>query len=422
MASTRSSRTSPADRVARPRPDGTDDRSGAKVVVAVQRLFAAETREYFLLLGTTLFLVVFGLVMVLSSSSIQSRVDEGDFFSRAARQGLFALIGVPLMLLAARAPISFWKRWSWHALALGIGLQLLVFTGLGAEYGQNTNWIRFFGFTLQPSEFVKLALVVWLAYILTTKSALLHDWKHVALPILPVSLVAIGLVLLGNDLGTAVILVALTLGALFYAGIRLRIIGTAVLGVALLALVFAQGSLSRRNRIDAWMSGCARPEDYMENCWQTVHGWEALANGGVFGLGLGNSQYKWLWIPHAESDFIFAIVGEELGLVGALLVLVLFTILAVSLIRIVRMNRDPFAKIATSAVMIWIISQAFVNIGVVLGVLPVLGVPLPFMSAGGSALFASLVAIGVVLSFARHHAAPGAVAQPGGRGHGRMPS
>lgn len=379
-------------------------RPGTRVVVALQRLFAAETREYFVLLATTLFLVAFGLIMVLSSSSIQSHVAEGDFFARASRQGLFALIGVPLMLLAARAPLIFWKRWAWQALALGVVLQLLVFTSLGGEYGGNTNWLMFGSFTMQPSEFVKLALVVWLASVLTTKGALLHDWRHVALPILPVSIVAIGLVLLGDDLGTALILLTLTLGSLFYAGVRLRIVAVAVAAVAFLGVMFSQLSLSRRRRIDAWLAGCLREEDYEDQCWQTVHGWQALANGGVGGVGLGNSSTKWLWIPHAESDFIFAIIGEELGLIGAVLVLVLFAIMTVCFVRIVRMNRDPFAKIATSAVMIWILSQSFVNIAVVLGLLPVLGVPLPLVSAGGSALISSLVAIGIVLSFARHRA------------------
>lgn len=383
-------------------PGTPPERPVRKAVVAVRLLFAAETREYFVLLGTTIFLVVFGLVMVLSSSSIQSLVDDGDVFSRAARQALFAAVGIPLMLIAARAPISFWKKWAWHALGLGILLQLLVFTGLGTGYGGNRNWLDIGGFSLQPSELVKLALVVWLAFILTKKSALLNEWKHVALPILPVAFGAIFFVLLGNDLGTAVILLALTLGALFYAGVRLRIVGALVAGSALIGILVAQGSASRQQRIEAWLTGCTRPEDYELHCWQTIHGWEALANGGIFGRGLGNSQYKWLWIPHAESDFIFAIVGEELGLVGALLVLVLFAVLAVTFVRIVRMNRDPFAKIATSAVMVWIVTQAFVNVAVVLGLLPVLGVPLPFMSAGGSALISSLLAVGVVLSFARH--------------------
>lgn len=370
-------------------------------VGAAKRLFGAETPEFFLLLGTTLFLLIFGLVMVLSSSAIESRIEDGDSFAQAARQGVFAVIGLPIMLLASRAPITFWKKWAGWALVIAVGLQLLVFTGLGYGYGGNQNWIRIGSFTAQPSETIKLALILWLAWVLTTKADLLHDWKHVLLPIGPVALVAIGLVLAGNDLGTATIIVMVTLGALFYAGVRLRHLAAALVGIALLGLVFATASLSRRERIDAWLSGCIDPTDYSGDCWQSIHGWEALAHGGFFGVGLGNSAGKWSWIPEADNDFIFAIIGEELGLLGCLLVLGLFVVLTICFVRIVRLSPDPFAKIATSAAMIWIIGQAFVNIAVVLGFLPVLGVPLPLVSAGGSALITTMAAIGVVLSFAR---------------------
>jgi cell division protein FtsW len=371
-------------------------------VVAVRRIFAAETSEYFLLLGTTIFLVVFGLVMVLSSSSIESRVQDGDFFAVASRQGLYALIGIPLMLIAARAPIVFWKRWAWHAILIAIAAQVLVVTtNLGVGNGYNRNWLQIGSFTAQPSEVVKLALVIWLAWVLTTKGHRLHEWKQVALPIAPVAGAGIFFVLLGNDLGTAIILVSMVLGALFYAGVRLRIIAAATAIISVIGLIAVQLSDSRRDRIGAWMEGCTNPADFKQDCWQAVHGWEALASGGVFGVGLGNSSAKWSWLPEADNDFIFAVIGEELGMVGAVLVLVLFVLLTICFVRIIRFSRDPFAKIATSVAMVWIVGQAFVNIAVVLGVLPVLGVPLPLVSAGGSALITTLVAIGVVLSFAR---------------------
>lgn len=368
----------------------------------MQRLFAAETPEYFLLLGTTLFLLVFGLVMVLSSSAIESRIDDGDFFARASRQGLYAVIGLPLMLLAARAPMSFWKRWAGWAVIVGVALQLLVFTELGYGTGGNRGWLDLGAFTAQPSELIKFALVLWLPWILVKKAPRFEEWRHVAVPIAPIVGVAVTLVLLGNDLGSASIIVMLTLGTLFFAGVRLRHLAVAVAGLALAAAAFATLSLSRRDRIDAWLSGCVDPNLLGNECWQTVHGWEALAHGGVLGVGLGNSAGKWSWIPAADNDFIFAIIGEELGLLGCLLVLALFVLLAVCFVRIIRMSRDPFARIATAAVMTWIIGQGFVNIAVVIGLLPVLGVPLPLVSAGGSALLTTMAAIGVVLSFARH--------------------
>jgi len=381
-------------------------------VVAVRRLFAAETPEFFLLLGTTLFLVVFGLVMVLSSSSIESYVDSKDFFTTATRQGLYALIGVPVMLIAARAPISFWKRWARAAVFLGIGLQLLVvFTPLGWGNGYNQNWIRIGSFTAQPSEVIKLAFVVWLAWMLTARPQLLDDWKRILFSIGPVVGLSIGLVLFGADLGTAVILISIALGALFFAGVKLRWIAGAIAVISVIALMFVQLSLSRSNRVAAWLGGCTNPKLAQNECYQVTHGWQSLAHGGVFGVGLGNSTGKWSWVPEADNDFIFAIIGEELGLLGAILVLGLFIVLAICFVRIIRMSRDPFAKLATGAAMVWIIGQAFVNIAVVLGLLPVLGVPLPLVSAGGSALITTLAAIGVVLSFARHRPEADAIAR-----------
>ena len=377
---------------------------GATALVVVQKVFGAETSAFFLLLGTTLFLVAFGLVMVLSSSSVEDGRSTGhDFFSSFTRQGLYALIGVPLLLLASRMPIGFWKKWAWPAVVGTSVLQLIVFApGIGYSFQGNSNWIRIGSFTAQPSELVKLALILWVSWILARKQSLLEDWKHVFLPIAPVAGVAIGLVLLGKDLGTALIMGAIVLGCLFYAGVRLRIIGVAIVVAGVIALIFTQVGSSRTSRIGAFLSGCTKAADFRVDCWQTVHAWWGIASGGVFGSGLGESKVKWSWLPDADTDFIFAIIGDELGLIGAVLVLALFVLLAISFVRIIRTSTDPFAKIVTSGVMIWLIGQAFVNIAVVLGLLPVLGVPLPLISAGGSSLIASLVGIGVVLSFARH--------------------
>ena len=380
---------------------------GPAALVVVRRIFAAETANFFLLLGTTLFLVIFGLVMVLSSSSVTSYAQSDDFFTSFARQGLYAVIGVPLMLIASRVPATFWKKWAGLAIAGGIGLQaLVVLTGLGVEQGGNTNWLNLGAFSLQPSEVTKVALAIWLGSVLSTRTDRLNNLRAIAIPILPVAGLALALVLRGGDLGTTMILIIMVLGTLFFAGARLRFIfiPIAVIG-ALLPLAVASGN-SRMERIDAWMRGCTAAADFQTSCWQTVHGWWALAGGGLFGVGIGNSKAKWLWLPAASNDFIFAIIGEELGLLGAILVLVLFILLAVSFVRIIRASTDPFQRVTVGAVMVWIIGQAFVNIAVVLGVLPVLGVPLPLMSSGGSALITTLIGIGVVLSFARHHPVP----------------
>src|SRR5690554_2338583 len=387
-------------------PSAPQQSTSPGAVVSVKRLFTAESGNYFLLLGTTLFLVVFGLVMVLSSSSVTSFTESENFFRGFERQALFALLGVPLMLLASSMPAVFWKKWASLAIMVAIGLQFLtVATGLGYEVGGNRNWIRLGDFTMQPSEMVKLALVIWLASVLARKQDSLHNWKDLALSVGPVAGAAIGFVLLGRDLGTALIVTAIVIGTLFFAGVRLRHLAVLVGAMALGAVIMAFATLSRQNRIQVWQDGCSSASDLMTDCWQTIHGWWALASGGIFGVGLGNSKAKWNWLPEADNDFIFAIIGEELGLVGAALVLVLFSVAAIALVRIIRSNPDPFAKITVSAIMVWIIGQAFVNIAVVLGVLPVLGVPLPLISAGGTALISSLVAIGIALSFARRPAA-----------------
>jgi cell division protein FtsW len=376
------------------------------VLVAVRRIFGSENGDYFLLLGATLFLVVFGLVMVLSSSAVESYKATDDFFTGFLKQGLFALLGIPAMLIAARMPAVFWRKWAGIAMLVAVVLQFLVIaTNFGLEVNGNRNWFVIGSFSFQPSELVKVALVVWLGIVLAKKLEVLDDWRELLRPIGIVTGAAIGLVLLGGDLGTVIILVAIVLGTLFFAGVRLRFLAVPMVVIAVAAMAVALSGGSRQDRIAAWQSGCSTDADYNGLCWQTLHGWWALASGGIFGVGLGNSKAKWSWLPEADNDFIFAIIGEELGLLGAIVVLALFVVLAISFVRIIRASKDPVARITVSAVMTWILVQAFVNIAVVLGLLPVLGVPLPLISAGGSALVTTLVAIGIVLSYARQTAA-----------------
>ncbi len=360
----------------------------------------AESANYFLLLGITLFMVVFGLVMVLSSSSVVSHTDSNNFFARFWSQGEYALVGLPLMFLVSRLPGRFWKKSIWILLGAACFLQLLVLlTPLGITIGGNRNWLRVGSLSLQPSEAIKVALVVWLGVVLARKQDMLLQWKHVAVPVVPIGGGAILLVTIGGDLGTTMILAALVLGALFFAGVRLRYLGIGVLGVSVVAAIVATSSASRLGRIAALFGGTSAANPDVN--WQINNGFYALASGGVFGVGLGNSHSKWSWLPAADTDFIFAIIGEELGLIGAAVVIILFVLLAVVFLRIIHASNDPFARVTTAAIMVWLIGQAFVNIAVVLGVIPVLGVPLPLISAGGTAMISSMVAIGIVLSFAR---------------------
>jgi cell division protein FtsW len=354
--------------------------------------------SYYLLVGASLLLLVIGLVMVLSSSSVESLAGGDSPYAVFFSQAQYALMGLPLMWLASRVRPGTYQRLAWPLLGVGVVAQMLVYTPLGAGKGGNQGWIVVGGFSAQPAEALKLALVVWLGMILVRKQPMFDDWKHAAVPALPVAGGAIGLVLLGHDLGTAMIIIILVAGALFVAGVPMRIFAgagvLAAVGVAALAIT----SDNRVGRIMDWFSGDCDPS---AGCYQTKHGMQALATGGWAGLGLGQSREKWSYLPEAHNDFIFAIIGEELGLIGTLLVLALFGVLAFAMFRVVARHRDPFAQIVTGGVAAWIIGQALVNMGVVAGLLPVIGVPLPLVSAGGSALITTLVALGVVISFAR---------------------
>jgi cell division protein FtsW len=371
--------------------------------------------SYYLITGVMAMLVALGLVMVLSSSSVDSltATSGASPYAIFGNQARFALIGLPLAWLASRLPIRFYKRFAWPALLGAIGLQLLVFSFLGRASGGNRNWIELpGGQSIQPSEFAKLALALWLGVVLARKRHLLHRWVHVLVPGVLVAMVSVGLVLLGHDLGTALIMIILIAGALFVAGVPLRMFAVALIAAGLVISQLAQGNSTRVARINAIFD----PDcDVLNECYQSTRGLYGLASGGLTGIGLGESREKWSYLPAAHNDFIFAILGEELGLLGTLLVLCLFGLLALALTRVTRRHTDPFVQIATGAIGAWILGQALMNIAVVIGLFPVIGVPLPLVSAGGSALVTTMVALGVVLSFARSEpgAAEALAARPG---------
>lgn len=246
-------------------------------------------------------------------------------------------------------------------------------------------------------------MIIWMAAILADRIDQVEDYRTLMRPLGLGVLIALGLVMMGQDLGTMGVMVVIALGIVFLAGAKLSHLFTVVAVIAAGVAMLAMLSPSRISRIMTWFSGCAE-EDYLGTCWQIVHSTYALGSGGILGVGLGNSRAKWSWLPHAETDFIFAIVGEELGLIGTSMVILSFVILAVAMARMVHAQPDPFARLVTGGVMVWLIGQALINIAVVLEVLPVLGVPLPFLSVGGSALMASLVGIGVVMAVNRHDA------------------
>lgn len=357
---------------------------------------------YYLILGSASLITVLGLVMVYSASMIKAlelSLPASYFFRK---QLLAALIGGGLLLVASRMPAKLHRALAYPLLAGTVFLMALVqVPGIGQSVNGNQNWLSLGGpFQLQPSEFGKLALILWGADLLSRKQDknLLTQWKHLLVPLVPVAFMLLGLIMLGGDMGTAIILTAILFGLLWLAGAPTRLFG-AVLAVALaVGAMLIKTSPNRMGRLGCIGASESGPAD---QCWQAVHGIYALASGGWFGSGLGASVEKWGQLPEPHTDFIFAITGEELGLAGTLSVLALFAALGYAGIRVAGRTEDPFVRYAAGGVTTWITAQAVVNIGAVLGLLPIAGVPLPLFSYGGSALLPTMFAVGLLIAFAR---------------------
>jgi cell division protein FtsW len=333
--------------------------------------------------------------MVLSSSSIDSLVANRDAFYVFSRQSLYAVVGLGLMLFVSSLKLPIIRNLVKAAVVFGFALQLSV-PFIGVTINGNTNWISIAGFSLQPAEFLKVALIMYIAWFVSNREHELDDPKRVLAPVLIVGAAALALVMLGRDLGTAIIIALIVFGTLAIIGAPLKPLSQVFIAVAAAGILAAVSSASRMARITAWLNPGSASSDAFN--WQYEHGTWALAAGGIIGVGLGNSKMKWSWIPEVENDFIFAVIGEEGGLLGALVVIGLFALLVSSLIGIMNRSNTTFGRVLVVGVIVWIVSQAAVNIAVVLGVLPVLGVPLPLISAGGSSLIATLGAIGLVLA------------------------
>jgi len=355
---------------------------------------------YSILKGATISLLVFGLVMVTSASSIFAYQLYGNSYYLATRQIIFAIIGVSLMFGAARLPIIFYRRIS--AVFLGVSILLLVlvlFIGT-AVYGQR-NWLEFGPIRIQPSEFAKLGVAVWGAHIFASKYEYLYIRRELINPVMPVFGLVLGLILAEGDLGTAMVITPIMAALYFFVGAPRSwfaiLLGGAVAGLALLAYEAPY----RVERFFSWLHPNRDPQGVG---FQFAHGKQALGSGGFGGVGLGASREKWGTLPEAHTDFIYAVIGEEWGIGGTLIVLLLFVAIVISGIRIARNSSDRFVQLASLAVVVWIATQTFVNIGAVLGIMPITGVPLPLVSYGGSSLLPTLMALGMLMSFAKHGA------------------
>jgi cell division protein FtsW len=352
---------------------------------------------YYLLIGATVLLLVIGLLMVLSASSVWSYRQTGDSYLMARRQFLWVLVAVPAACAMALLPHRLIRQMAYPAFI--VSLVLLAATAVvGVEINGNQNWLQVGPLRIQPAELAKLSLVVWAAHIYANKMVRLDRLHHIIVPVVPGTMVLVGLVLAGRDLGTVLIFLGMLAGLLWVAGAPMRFFAITVVIAAGAAMTLAVTSPVRMARLTSFADPFA---DFHGIGWQPAHALFALSSGGWFGQGIGASRQKWGQLPEAHTDYIFAVLGEELGLVGTLLVVGLFLVIAYGGLRVAWTTEDAFVRFASAGVVFWILGQMMINVGMVLSLLPVIGVPLPLLTYGGSSMVPTLLALGMVIGFAR---------------------
>jgi cell division protein FtsW len=355
---------------------------------------AAARRTVGLLLAVAAFLTVGGIIMVLSASSVYA-CSTGSCFVFLERQSAYAVVGSLAFLGTARMRYQAWRRLAVPFLGAVVILLLLLMHPAAIEAQGSTRWIALGPVTIQPSELAKLASIVFAASLLSRPRRRPEDVSQIALPLFGGIGVVAGLVFLQPDLGTTTVLVGTVAALLFVAGVRLRVlvIGGATMGaVALATLKPYQWA-----RITAFLHPHANRQD---TAYQLSQSLIALGSGGWLGVGLGASRQKWMYVPNAHTDFIFSILGEELGLIGEIVVLAAFGALLFAGARIAARAPDAFGRLLASGIVSWFGIQIVINLGAVTGLLPITGVPLPFLSYGGSSLVVSLAAVGILVNVA----------------------
>ncbi len=372
----------------------------ASLIAALHRPLTS----YYLILGITTLLLALGLVMVLSTSSVAQLAEGASPYSGFQHQLVGVLLGLPCMWLAARASPGLFRAAAYPLMFVSI-VGLLLVPLIGVKSGGATRYLEIGPIPFQPSELAKLAFLLWGADLLARKEKLKQftDWRHLLIPLLPGAGLLCMLVMLGDDLGTTFVLLVIFLALLWVVGTPLRLYAgiLGMIGLVLLILIVVAGYRSQRLTMFLHPQGSPTGADM-----QSIQGQWAVGSGSWFGVGLGASRQKWGWVPNDTTDFIFAILGEELGLVGTLCVSLLYGGLAFAGLRIAGRARDTFVRLAAAGATAWIVVQAVVNIGAVLRLLPITGVPLPLVSSGLSSLIVTMVALGMLMSFAKRE--PGA--------------
>lgn len=362
---------------------------------------AISAKLYYALLIATFGLLFIGIVMILSASTTVSYKQFNNQYIIFLRQLMFAGIGVVMMMAISRLPKVFFFKWSKVALWLSIVLLVLVLIpSIGISVAGQRNWVSLWGpFRLQPSEIAKLTLIVWGSVVLSKQiRSKVTTWQNLLIPVFPVGTIIAILVILEGDLGTALIIGPVLLSLFFAIGAPVKLFTWSAMAGLLGILLLSIQESYRVQRFLSWINPTAENQDAG---WQVTHGKYALASGGWTGIGLGASKEKWGWLPAAHTDFIFAVVGEELGLIGTLIVLVLIGTIAYVALTLARKTNDLFTKLIATSAMAWIVVQSIINVGAVLGLLPVTGVPLPLVSYGGSSLVFTMSAIGVLMAVLR---------------------
>jgi cell division protein FtsW len=381
-------------------PRGRASLSAVEVARWLRSMLDRPLTSYHLVLGSVALLLIVGVMMVLSASSVNAYLTVGDSYFYVKRQLIFLGIGALGAFTIMNMPPTTLRLLSWFGLAFAAILLILTYTPLGISVNGNRNWLYLGSslFAIQPAEFAKLAMIVWGADVLARKYRLLDQPKHLLVPFLPASGILVLLVLFQGDAGTAVVIALIAAGVLWIVGAPLRVLSAlAVAGLAGVVAIFVTSSV-RMRRLAAFLDPALDADGANH---QANAGMFAIASGGWWGVGLGASRQKWGSLPEAHTDFIFAVLGEEFGLFGSLVVLAMIGILGYAGIRIATRADDLFVRYVAGGIATWFMVQALINFAVVLRLLPIAGVPLPLLSYGGSALVANLLAVGVLLACAR---------------------
>lgn len=362
--------------------------------------------SFHLIIAVAGLLTTLGLIMVLSASGVRSYDADGSAWVIFGKQVLWTVVGLIACYASLRMSVRFIRRVAFTGYVVTVILLVLVLVpGIGNLANGSRKWFVVAGFSMQPSELAKIAFAIWGAHMLAARRLERATLRELLIPLVPAAVIALALIVAQPDLGQTVSLGIILLALLWYAGLPLRVFVTSLLAVFVAGAILAMSAGYRSDRVRSWINPENDPQD---TGYQARQAKFALAHGGIFGDGLGQGVAKWNYLPNAHNDFIFAIIGEELGFIGAFALLVLFGLFAYTGMRIARRSADPFLRLLTATTTMWVLGQAFINIGYVIGILPVTGIQLPLISAGGTSTAATLFMIGIMANAARHE--PEAVA------------